>query len=78
MERRRECIEFGGKVRQLREERGLSQERLGQIAGLDRTFVSSIEAGRRNVTLATIIKLAKALDIDPGELVAGTGGASRD
>lgn len=75
-----ECIEFGLRVRQLREERGLSQEGLGQLANLDRTFISSIEAGRRNVTLMTIHKLAKALDVEPGILLTGSGkgGASNN
>lgn len=78
MEQRRECIEFGLRVRQLRDKRGLSQERLGQVAGLDRTFVSSIEAGRRNVTLVTIHKLAIALEVAPADLLQSQGGASRD
>jgi transcriptional regulator with XRE-family HTH domain len=62
---------FAQRLRKLRLERGLSQEGLAAVAGLDRTYVSSCEAGRRNVTLRTICKLSAALQVDPSELVAG-------
>ncbi|HEY3317203.1 MAG TPA: helix-turn-helix transcriptional regulator [Coriobacteriia bacterium] len=62
--------EFGRRVQELRRQRGLSQEKLGELAELDRTFVSSIENGRRNVTLGTIGKLARALGVDPAVLVS--------
>lgn len=70
--------EFGRRLRSLRNERELSQEKLGELAGLDRTYISSSEAGRRNVTLATLIKLADALDVDPSVLVTGLGRSVRD
>ena len=63
--------DFAQRLRQLRLERGLSQEALAAVAGLDRTYVSSCEAGRRNVTLRTICRLAVALQVDPGVLVSG-------
>jgi transcriptional regulator with XRE-family HTH domain len=66
---RNPCTEFGKRVRELRLERGLSQEKLGQLAGLDRTYISSVEAGRRNVSLKNIHKLAEALGVEAGELV---------
>lgn len=50
---------------------GLSQERLAEIAGVHATYLSDVEAGRRNVTLFTIVRLAKALGVNPGELVDG-------
>jgi len=62
---------FAQRLRTLRLERGLSQEALAAVAGLDRTYVSSCEAGRRNVTLRTICRLAAALQVDPGVLVSG-------
>ena len=52
---------FGATVRRLRLARGLSQERLGELAGLDRTYVSGIERCRRNATLITVGKLADVL-----------------
>ena len=62
---------FAQRLRRLRIERGLSQEALADLAQLDRTYVSSCEAGRRNVTLRTICRLAGALQVDPGVLVSG-------
>lgn len=67
---RNPCTEFGRRLRELRLKQGLSQERLGELAGLDRTYVSSAEAGRRNVSLKTICKLAEALGVDPGSLLS--------
>jgi transcriptional regulator with XRE-family HTH domain len=63
------CVGFGLHLRQLRQARGLSQEELANRAGLDRTYVSSCEAGRRNVTLKTIVKLADALELSPAALI---------
>ncbi|GLO11941.1 transcriptional regulator [Pseudomonas putida] len=42
----------------------LSQERLAEKAGLDRTYISGIERGRRNITLESLDKIITALDID--------------
>ncbi|MEO6351891.1 MAG: helix-turn-helix transcriptional regulator, partial [Burkholderiaceae bacterium] len=50
-------IEFGLHLKKLRLERGLSQEQLGMIAELDRTYISGIE---RNVSLANIFRIAQA------------------
>lgn len=55
---------FGDRVRELRRERGLSQEGLAHIADLDRTYVSGIERGVRNISLDNIHKLAVALKVD--------------
>lgn len=54
-------VRFGQRLRRLRTEQKVSQEKLGEMAGLHRTFVSMVERGERNVTLATVEKLAKAL-----------------
>lgn len=64
------CIDFGRRLRRLRKERDLSQEQLAHLAKLDRTYVSSCEAGRRNVSLRTIVRFATALDVDPAALVS--------
>ena len=52
---------LGKKIRQLRKEAGMSQEKLGEITGLDRTYISGIERGVRNPSIRNIEKLAKAL-----------------
>ncbi len=59
---------FGERVRSLRKERGLSQEALAELSGLDRTYVSGIERGIRNVALRNIDALAKALHVSLAEL----------
>lgn len=60
---------FGRKLRALRKKRSLSQEQLGFEAGLDRTYISDIELGRRNVALLNICNLANALGVAPGALL---------
>jgi transcriptional regulator with XRE-family HTH domain len=61
-------LSFGHRVRDLRQARGLSQENLAELAGLHRTYVSSLERGQRNVGLDNILALAVALDVPPAEL----------
>ena len=63
--------QFGARVRQRRTELGWSQEKLGQVAGMHFTYVAQCERGERNVSLRNILKLAVALGVDPGDLVAG-------
>ncbi len=60
---------FGEKVKFLRLERGWSQEKLALTADIDRTYIPSIEAGKRNVSIIVIEKLAIALDIEVSELL---------
>jgi transcriptional regulator with XRE-family HTH domain len=61
---------FGEAVRQLREKRSLSQERLGQLSDLHRNYIGGIERGELNPTLKTIKKLASALELRPSQLLA--------
>lgn len=60
---------LGIKIKQLRIEKGWSQEKLALNAGLDRTYLPSIEKGERNVSLEVIEKLALALNVKPSELI---------
>jgi transcriptional regulator with XRE-family HTH domain len=62
---------LGANLRKARERTGLSQEALGHRANFHPTEINRIERGRRNPGLLTIIKLAKALDIPAGDLLAG-------
>jgi transcriptional regulator with XRE-family HTH domain len=63
---------FGDHVRDYRAKAGLSQEALAYEAGLNRSYVASLEAGARNPSLETIARLAIALRIDAADLVRGT------
>ena len=61
-------VAFGARIRQLREGRGLSQEAFADMCGLDRTYISGIERGKRNVSLLNISVLAKALGVPISQL----------
>ncbi|MFD2554768.1 helix-turn-helix domain-containing protein [Sphingobacterium tabacisoli] len=54
---------FGLRVKEIRQQKGISQEGLALIAEVDRTYIQSIEGGKRNVSLVIIEKLAKAFDL---------------
>jgi transcriptional regulator with XRE-family HTH domain len=56
-------LSFGHRVRELRQARGLSQEKLAELAGVHRTYVSSLERGQRNVGLDNILAIAAALGV---------------
>lgn len=60
---------FGRVLRQARRRAGLTQEQLGLEADLRRTYVSLLELGQQQPSLTTILKLATALQCQPGELV---------
>jgi transcriptional regulator with XRE-family HTH domain len=62
---------FGRNVRRLRLDRDLTQEALANLAGLHPTRISFVETGSREVRLDTIIRIAYALDVEPGDLFAG-------
>jgi transcriptional regulator with XRE-family HTH domain len=62
---------FGQRVRELRKAKGLSQEAFAADCGLDRTYISGIERGRRNVSLRNIEVLAKTLGITISQLTNG-------
>lgn len=66
-----ELEKFGAQVRQLRKALGLSQEDLAELTDLHRTYIGGIERGERNVALINIIRLAKALNVSPSELLKG-------
>lgn len=57
----------GKRVKELRNNLGISQEELADLAGLDRTYITSVECGRRNISIINIEKLAKALKVSLSE-----------
>lgn len=58
---------FGHRVKELRLAKGLSQEKLANIAEIDRTYMTSLENGRRNVSLQNIEKILNSLEVPFGE-----------
>lgn len=64
------CIQknFGARVQQLRKETGMSQEKFALSINMDRTYLASVEAGKRNISLSNIEKIAKGLNITLSEL----------
>lgn len=56
-------ILVGKRVKELRNKLGLSQEELADYAELDRTYITSVERGRRNISIVNIEKLASALKV---------------
>lgn len=62
-------VRFGKRLREVREKAGISQEKLAELAELHRTYVSSVERGKRNISLLNIERLAIALDVTMGELM---------
>ena len=60
---------FGGLLRELREERGLSQTQLALESGLDQTFVSLLERGQRQPSLISLFALCDALKVEPDLLI---------
>lgn len=57
-------------LRRLRAQRGLSQEKLADLAGIHRTYVGSVERAERNISIDNICRLAWALGVDVRELLA--------
>ena len=61
----------GKRIREVRKEKGFSQEELAARADLDRTYMTSVECGRRNISIVNLHKIAKALDVTLEELFRG-------
>jgi len=64
------AIAFGKVLRRLRKEAGLTQEKLGFEAEVERNFVSLIERGVNQPTIRVIFKLAAALNVEPATMIA--------
>jgi len=54
---------IGARIRQLRNAKDLSQEQLAHLADLDRTYITSVENGKRNISIVNIEKICKALEV---------------
>jgi len=60
---------LGKKLKRIRIEAGYTQERLGELTGLDRTYISGIERGVRNPSIKSLDKISRALKIKSSELL---------
>jgi len=64
-----ELKKLGEQVRNLIKVKGLSQEKLAELSGLHRNYIGGIERGERNVAFLNILRIARALEISPSELL---------
>jgi transcriptional regulator with XRE-family HTH domain len=62
-------VRFGNRLREVRKGKGLTQEKLAESAKLSRNYVNDVERGRRNVTIATVESLARALGVRMADLM---------
>jgi len=63
------AIWFGKNLKRIRTKKGMSQGAIARSLGVGRSFITNIENGKTNLTLATIMRIAKALDITPDKLL---------
>lgn len=59
---------LGARIKILRTQKGLSQEKFSMLIGMDRTYLASVEKGKRNISLSNIRKIANGLNISLSEL----------
>lgn len=62
-------VAIGNRIRELRSERGYSQEAIADKAGLGRTYFGRVERGEQNISIQNLIQIAFALKVEIGELV---------
>lgn len=61
-------LSFGMAIRKYRNQLNISQEKLAELTGLHRTYISEVERGVRNISIVNIYKIAKALDVSLSEI----------
>ena len=62
-------VRFGKRVREIRLLKEISQEKLAELADLDRTYITGIERGKRNVSITVIEQLSDALELSLSDLL---------
>jgi len=68
-EKNKVLVKFGNKVVYFREQMGITQEKLAELAEVHRTYIGTVERGETNITLLNMYKLANALNIDIKQLL---------
>lgn len=61
----------GKRIREIREQKGISQKDLSFAADLDRSYIASVESGQRNISIVNLEKIANALEVTLSELFKG-------
>lgn len=64
-------IKIGQRIKELRNQRGISQEKFALSIEMDRTYLASVEAGKRNISITNLYKIATGLNISLSELFSG-------
>ena len=64
-------VDLGNRIRELRRQTGLSQEKFALNIGMDRTYFASVENGKRNIAIVNIKKIADGLGVSLSELFEG-------
>lgn len=59
---------FGENIKKYRKQKSFSQEKLAELSGLHRTYISAVECGRRSISLNNIEKIADALEVETYQL----------
>ena len=60
---------IGENIKSLRNSKNISQEKLAELSNLDRTYVQSIEKGKRNISVEVLLKLSKGLNVKITEIL---------
>lgn len=63
-------MRIGMRIRELRNEKNLSQEELALISNVDRTYIASVENGRRNISINTLGKILQGLELSFSDFFA--------
>lgn len=68
-EQQADLRKFGQRLAEIRKARGWSQEKLALESGLARSYLGGVERGQRNIAVLNILKLARTLECEPGDLL---------
>ena len=69
LEQQADLRKFGQRVAEIRKARGWSQDKLALESGLARSYLGGVERGQRNIAVLNILKLARTLECEPGDLL---------